>query len=95
MAESHMWIEGTPFYFWMRIKGADPVDGPVRVVVTVSALEHIDPSQPRDFAGHAQVFGTHRQLIEAAAYDKFKRGEVANESYEGSPVISISSDDLL
>lgn len=87
--------EGTPIGFWMRIKGAAPVDGPVRVVVTVGALEHIDPTQPRDFAGYAQAFGNHRPLIEAVAYDKFRTGQVANESYEGMPVISISSEDLL
>ncbi len=88
-------LDGTPICFWMRIKGVNPVDGPVRVVVTVDALEHIDPSQPHDFAGRAQVFGTHRELIEAVAYGKFKTGQVADESYEGRSVINISSGDLL
>jgi len=78
--------------FWMKVKDAEPPK-PVRIIVTVVALEEIDRSEPRDRYGREEIFKKHRASIEAAASDKFdRRGE--DETYKGMPVVRVSSDDL-
>jgi Protein of unknown function (DUF1488) len=79
--------------FWMAINGADPVS-PVRVFVTAGALEHLEPSQPRDPFAAADIFEKHRDLIDGLASDKFDKGRVEGETHEGMPVVRISSDDV-
>ena len=78
--------------FWMKVKDAEPPK-PVRIIVTVLALEEIDRAEAHDQYGREEIFKKHRAAIEAAASDKFdKRGE--DETYEGMPVIRVYSDDL-
>jgi|HubBroStandDraft_6_1064221.scaffolds.fasta_scaffold116702_1 hypothetical protein len=79
--------------FWMAITGADPVS-PVRVIVTATALEQLEPSQPRDSFAAAETFEKHRDSVEGLASDKFDKGRVESETHEGRPVVRISSDDL-
>jgi hypothetical protein len=78
----------------MTIDGVDPANAQVRIIVTASALERIDSSQPRGFAADAEIFVEHRDLIEAVASDKFESGRVENETAEGRPAVRVSSDDL-
>jgi hypothetical protein len=59
--------------FWMAITGADPVS-PVRVIVTATALEQLEPSQPRDSFAAAETFEKHRDSVEGLASDKFDKG---------------------
>ena len=80
--------------FWMTIDGVDPANAQVRIIVTASALERIDSSQPRGFAADAKIFEEHRDLIEAVASDKFETGRVENETHEGRPAVRVSADDL-
>jgi hypothetical protein len=78
--------------FWMKVKDAEPPK-PVRIIVTVVALEEIDRSEPRDRYGREEIFKKHRASIEAAASDKFdRRGE--DEMYEGMPVVRVFSYEL-
>jgi uncharacterized protein DUF1488 len=79
--------------FWMCVKGADPVQ-PVRVLVTYDALAQLDPSQVRDLEAALLVFDENRPQIEAAASMKFDAMEIEPESYEGQPMIKLTTDDL-
>ena len=78
--------------FWMKVKDAEPPK-PVRIIVTAGALEEIDLAL--DQYGRVEIFKKHRVSIEAAASDKFDKNRLEDETYEGMPVVRVSSDDLL
>ena len=79
--------------FWMKVKDAEPPK-PVRIIVTAGALEEIDHFEMHDRRGRAKIFEKHRASIEAVASDKFDKGLLENEKYQGTPVVRVSSDDL-
>ena len=64
--------------FWMSVQGA-PIDQPILVCATYSALTQLDPSQIGDLHGAWTIFDEHKILIEAVASNHFDANGVGTD----------------
>ena len=79
--------------FWMTVGGRRPVEA-IRVFLTYEALAQLDPSQPKDVFAALAIFSKNRIRIEVAASDKYDSEGLDDGEREGTPILTVRSEDL-
>ncbi len=79
---------------WMTVNGASPIQ-PVRIFVAYEALSDLDLKNIRDLQGAFDNFEKFQARILAAASEKFDRGALSPDKYEGMPTVWLTTKDTI